>query len=311
MRTMRPQRLARRVSCVTSTSVAWRRRCRSNSRSITCSPGLAVEVAGGLVRQQDLRAGAQRPRHRDALLLAAGELGREMVGAVRQAHLVEQRAGRVEGIAAGRRTPGAGRRSPAPSWWAPDGTTGTRCRCWRRGSGPAHPRRGRPAHGPPPARSRRWPAPARPSPSAARSCRSRWGRRWPRIRPAPTDRLTCLRISTGPARVARVSDTSSRAMTGLTTDPPLRARACPESCKFLRHRSSHDITVHNDVAISGSDPSPPSLVFDASVRARGLTPLDGTATESPCGHCHPTQRPQTWYLAFSSAIACGWSSRCC
>ena len=61
-------------------------------------PGLAVKVAGGLVGQQDLRAGAQRPRHGHALLLAAGELGREVVGAVREAHLIEQGAGGLEGI---------------------------------------------------------------------------------------------------------------------------------------------------------------------------------------------------------------------
>ena len=60
--------------------------------------GLAVEVAGRLVGQHDLRAGAQRPGDGDALLLAAGELGREMIGAMRQPHLGQQRAGRLEGV---------------------------------------------------------------------------------------------------------------------------------------------------------------------------------------------------------------------
>src|SRR5699024_12644259 len=41
-----------------------------------------VESRGGLVAQEDGRSGDERPRDRDALPLAAGQLGREAVGLV-------------------------------------------------------------------------------------------------------------------------------------------------------------------------------------------------------------------------------------
>jgi hypothetical protein len=44
--------------------------------------GLGVELAGGLVRQQHLRAAGQRPGDRDPLLLAAGELARPLPGVI-------------------------------------------------------------------------------------------------------------------------------------------------------------------------------------------------------------------------------------
>ena len=55
--------------------------------------GLAVEIAGRLVGEDDLRARAQRAGDGDALLLAAGELRREMIGAMRQADLGQQARG--------------------------------------------------------------------------------------------------------------------------------------------------------------------------------------------------------------------------
>ena len=130
MRTRRPQRSASLRSWVTRTRVACRRRCRPNSRSITCSPVRAVEVAGRLVGEDDLRARAERAGDGDALLLAARQLRREMIGAMRQADLGQQAARRRRRRRPCRRTPAAGRRSPAPSWSAPGGTTGRRCRCW-------------------------------------------------------------------------------------------------------------------------------------------------------------------------------------
>ena len=52
--------------------------------------GLRVEVAGRLVGQQDRRVVDQRARDRHALLLAAGELARVVVLAVRQAERGER-----------------------------------------------------------------------------------------------------------------------------------------------------------------------------------------------------------------------------
>ncbi len=52
--------------------------------------GLRVEGAGGLVAQQDLRPGAQRPGDADALLLPAGELRRVLVGVLLQADAGQQ-----------------------------------------------------------------------------------------------------------------------------------------------------------------------------------------------------------------------------
>ena len=129
MRTTRPQRSASCESCVTSTSVACRRRCRPNSRSITCSPVLPSRLPVGSSARMICGRGLERAGDGHALLLAARELRREMIGAMRQADLGQQRARRRRRRRPGRRTRAAGRRSPAPSWSAPGGTTGTRCRC--------------------------------------------------------------------------------------------------------------------------------------------------------------------------------------
>ena len=51
--------------------------------------GLGVEVAGGLVGQENLGGVEQRPGDGHALLLAAGQLSRAVVQPGRQAHLVQ------------------------------------------------------------------------------------------------------------------------------------------------------------------------------------------------------------------------------
>ena len=57
--------------------------------------GVAVEVAGRLVGQDERRARDQRPGDRDALLLAAGELGRLVVEPVAEPDPLERGARRA------------------------------------------------------------------------------------------------------------------------------------------------------------------------------------------------------------------------
>ena len=52
--------------------------------------GVAVEVAGRLVGEDERRLGDERPGDGDALLLAAGQLGRLVVEAVAQAEPLER-----------------------------------------------------------------------------------------------------------------------------------------------------------------------------------------------------------------------------
>src|SRR6516225_8613287 len=51
-----------------------------------------IEVPGGLVSEQDQRIARERTRHGDALLLAARELARQVLRAVRHAHPLERLA---------------------------------------------------------------------------------------------------------------------------------------------------------------------------------------------------------------------------
>ncbi|HSJ98100.1 MAG TPA: hypothetical protein VLC53_13550, partial [Myxococcota bacterium] len=60
--------------------------------------GGRVEVAGGLVGEQQPRLAHEGARHRDALLLAAGELARIVAEALAQADALEHRAGARRGI---------------------------------------------------------------------------------------------------------------------------------------------------------------------------------------------------------------------
>ena len=65
---------------------------------------LRVEIAGGLVGQQNRRTHHERASQGDALLLAAGKLDRVMIAAIEQADAFEQFAralGTVDAIAAG------------------------------------------------------------------------------------------------------------------------------------------------------------------------------------------------------------------
>lgn len=54
-------------------------------------PGVTVEVAGGFIGEQQLRAAVKRARQRDPLLLAAGELYRQVMQAFAQPQLLQQR----------------------------------------------------------------------------------------------------------------------------------------------------------------------------------------------------------------------------
>ena len=54
-----------------------------------CLAGLGIQLAGGLVGEQHLRAARQRPGDRDPLLLAAGQLARPLPGVLVQADEVQ------------------------------------------------------------------------------------------------------------------------------------------------------------------------------------------------------------------------------
>lgn len=56
-------------------------------------PGLAIEVAGGLIGKQHVRAAVKCPGQRHALLLPAGKLRRKVIEAFAQPQLLQQRFG--------------------------------------------------------------------------------------------------------------------------------------------------------------------------------------------------------------------------
>ena len=60
--------------------------------------GLAVEIAGRLIGEQEARARDERAGERHTLLLATGELCRKMRHAMREPDLAEQLCGALEGI---------------------------------------------------------------------------------------------------------------------------------------------------------------------------------------------------------------------
>ena len=62
-------------------------------------PGVTVEVAGGFIGEQQLRAAVKRARQRDPLLLAAGELYRQVMQAFAQPQLLQQRPGAAAALA--------------------------------------------------------------------------------------------------------------------------------------------------------------------------------------------------------------------
>ena len=93
--------------------------------------GARVQVAGGLVGQQQVGLGHQRAGHRDPLLLPPGQLGGQVVDPVSQAHLLEGLHGpRLAGLAV---HPGVDQRqlhvAPGAEVAAAGGTAGTRSRC--------------------------------------------------------------------------------------------------------------------------------------------------------------------------------------
>jgi hypothetical protein len=67
--------------------------------------GGAVEVAGGLVGQQQRRLVHERPGDGDTLALAAGEQGRQRLGLVGHAQLLQQRHGPAAGGGPAPRSP--------------------------------------------------------------------------------------------------------------------------------------------------------------------------------------------------------------
>src|SRR6185436_11571330 len=93
MRIVRSHAPARRSSCVTRISVASRRRCSPNKRSITCPPVLRSRLPVG---ENKLRPPTEGARDGDTLLLAARKLRREMIDAMAQAHFLQQLARRRE-----------------------------------------------------------------------------------------------------------------------------------------------------------------------------------------------------------------------
>ena len=93
--------------------------------------GGAIEVAGRLVAEQQRGLADQRPRDRDALTLAAGQLRGPMIDALLEADGREQRAGalgRRRRDAAPCRPPSARGRSRAPRTAAAAGGPETRSR---------------------------------------------------------------------------------------------------------------------------------------------------------------------------------------
>ena len=97
-------------SCVTITTVRPSSRAQRPQQREHLAAGPRVEVARRLVGEQQRRRQQQRPRDRDALLLAAGELGGHVLGAVaepdagqQRVRALAERAGRAVGaISAGR-----------------------------------------------------------------------------------------------------------------------------------------------------------------------------------------------------------------
>ena len=108
--------------------------------------GHLVERAERLVHQQQRRVYGQRPRDRDPLLHAAGELGRVVPGELAQPDQVEHLPRPVPPLAPGRRraAPAAARRCAAPCATRRGRPAGRRCRTPGR-AGPAGPACRRPS----------------------------------------------------------------------------------------------------------------------------------------------------------------------
>ena len=92
---------ARRWSWVTMTTVVWSSRLRVLSDLHDLVAHLGVEVARGLVGQEQLGTPHDRARDRDPLLLPAGELRGEVVHAGGEAHALEGGEGQPPALGAG------------------------------------------------------------------------------------------------------------------------------------------------------------------------------------------------------------------
>ena len=89
-RSTRSHAAASRGLCVAMMDVSPWSRCISPQQVVQRLGRRLVEIAGRLVRQQQPRAHDQRPCDGDALLLAARQRPRPLIGAVRQADAVQQ-----------------------------------------------------------------------------------------------------------------------------------------------------------------------------------------------------------------------------
>ena len=98
-------RVGERRLCVTMTMVVLALAVDLEEELVHLLARARVEVAGGLVGQEELRLEDERARERHALLLAAGELAGAVEHAVREADLLEERRGRA---APSRRAAGPG-----------------------------------------------------------------------------------------------------------------------------------------------------------------------------------------------------------
>ena len=114
-RTMRRQRRASASSCVTRNRVVPSRACSAKSRSATLA-GMAVEIAGGFVGEENFRARRHGAGKRHALLFAAGQLARIMLEAGAEADRFEFARAPVRRHPSGPAARAAPRHSPAPSW---------------------------------------------------------------------------------------------------------------------------------------------------------------------------------------------------
>ena len=109
----RPARAATAGSWVTSTRVVPSRAPQLGQQLQDAAAGGAVEVAGGLVGEQDRRPGGEGAGEGHPLLLAAGELARVVVAAVGEPHGGQQLVGAAERVGAGRAARWAAARSRA------------------------------------------------------------------------------------------------------------------------------------------------------------------------------------------------------
>ena len=108
---VRSARRAAASECVARRSVTPRSRRTLRAARAPCFAVAAVEVAGRLVGEQQPRARDERPRDRDPLHLAAGELVGVRRGAVGEADAGEEIPGARRRRPPGRRAGGAARRS--------------------------------------------------------------------------------------------------------------------------------------------------------------------------------------------------------